>query len=207
MAGRNTGDWSVLSQGQLLPSRLCHFMSWELGLTTVRLGGTKHMIRQDCGLHAICDYIWTGRAVGCTPFAARALLPVASSQVNCPSLSFLGYLWERLWIVTGWYVWDPLLGPWCSILLGTFTACPSWNLRRYSKEFGATQFQLIFAQTRKNFNMPLFNPFPSLIMLLWLFYLLSLSFHLSQISVPTFCWSFWLLFTLVPNISTVNTMK
>ena len=67
------------------------------------------MIRQDCGLHAICDYIWPGRAVGCTPFAARALLPVARSQENCPSPSLPGYLWERLWILGGQHFLHPLL--------------------------------------------------------------------------------------------------
>lgn len=95
--------------GTCLPLCLT-FVSWELGLATVKLGSPQNVVRQKCGLYSRYKY-----------------RPVARSQENCLSS---GYIWAWLWTVGGLYFLDPLWG-WLLclhgflIVSGIFTVCPA----------------------------------------------------------------------------------
>ena len=111
---RPIGYWSFLSQEQLLPSCISCFVSWELGLATIRLGDPKNMTRKKCKLDSICCWGPT----------------FASSQGNCLSPSsfwlYLGVVLDLGKIIS----FAPSLGaPLGSILLFNTvrnTYCLSW---------------------------------------------------------------------------------
>lgn len=97
---RITGYRSFLFQGQLLPSGLCHFVSWELGLETINLGAPKIWLDRNLGWASFVarrgwaeTWVTLHLQLGSSPLLQFPQQLQLSGELTCLSLFFRGHLW------------------------------------------------------------------------------------------------------------------